>query len=235
MTPPRKSRGAQILLWAFIALNVALTFAPLFGGHLSQLRDELARQGGFALPVACFLFLFFGSLTGVPQVVSVAMIGSVLPIVPGFIVCWLATMSSASIGFAIGHRARDMTDDFFARQGWAARRLDMARRTFAENGVIASLLVRFVPIAPFSVVNAMAGALGVRWGEFLLGSGLGICPKVAITLLFGGSLRDVVQTHSLGSLYIVASTIASMVVFAVVGQILFKRMQKRSESSTEQS
>jgi uncharacterized membrane protein YdjX (TVP38/TMEM64 family) len=231
MTPSRTSRGARLLLWSFIALNVVLTFAPLFGGHLTEFRDELAKQGGLALPIACFLFLFVGSLTGMPQVVSVAMIGSVLPIVPGFIVCWIGTMTSASIGFAIGHRARDMTDAFFERQGWAARRLDLARRTFAENGVIASLLVRFVPIAPFSVVNAMAGALGVRWGEFLLGSGLGICPKIAITLLFGGSLRDVVQTHSLGSLYIVASTIASMVVFAVVGQLLFRRMQKRSSDA----
>lgn len=230
MPAPRRSRGAQLLLWAFVALNVVLTFAPLFGGHLTEFRDELAQQGGLALPMACFLFLFVGSLTGVPQVVSVAMIGSVLPLLPGFIVCWVGTMSSASIGFAIGHRARGMTDDFFARQGWAARRLDLARRTFAENGVIASLLVRFVPIAPFSVVNAMAGALGVRWGEFLLGSGLGICPKLAITLLFGGSLRDVVQTHSLGSLYIVAGTIAAMVVFAVLGQVLFKRMQKKSDA-----
>lgn len=235
MKPTRKFKGSTLLLWAFIALNVVLTFAPLFGGHLTELRDELAKQSDFALPAACFLFLFVGSLTGVPQVVSVAMIGSVLPIVPGFIVCWLATMSSASIGFAIGHRARGMTDAFFDRQGWAARRLDMARRTFAENGVIASLLVRFVPIAPFSVVNAMAGALGVRWGEFLLGSGLGICPKIAITLLFGGSLRDVVQTHSLGSLYIVASTIASMVVFAIVGQVIFRRMQKRGGANADLS
>ncbi|MDB5364412.1 MAG: hypothetical protein JWM77_339 [Rhodospirillales bacterium] len=232
MTRPRKSRGATLLLWAFIALNVVLTFAPLFGGHLTEFRDELGKHGGLALPAMCFLFLFVGSLTGVPQVVSVAMIGSVLPVGPGFVVCWLATMSSASIGFAIGHRARGMTDAFFARQGWAARRLDVARRTFAENGVIASLLVRFVPIAPFSVVNAMAGALGVRWGEFLLGTGLGICPKIAITLLFGGGLRDVFETHSLGSFYVVASTIASMVVFAIIGQILFRRMQKRSSQTS---
>src|SRR3979490_682723 len=116
--PARKSRGATLLLWAFIGLNVVLTFAPLFGGHLTEFRDELGKQGGLALPAMCFLFLFVGSLTGVPPV---------LPVGPGFIMCWLATMSSASIGFAIGHRARGMTDAFFERQGWAARRLDVAR------------------------------------------------------------------------------------------------------------
>jgi uncharacterized membrane protein YdjX (TVP38/TMEM64 family) len=49
-------------------------------------------------------------------------------------------------------------------------------------------LLRLVPLAPFTVVNIVAGVSEVRLGDFLLGSALGLLPGIAFATLFGHQL-----------------------------------------------
>jgi len=44
--------------------------------------------------------------------------------------------------------------------------------------------VRLLPIAPFSVVNAVAGASHIRLREFLLGTALGMLPGIFAIVVF---------------------------------------------------
>jgi uncharacterized membrane protein YdjX (TVP38/TMEM64 family) len=50
--------------------------------------------------------------------------------------------------------------------------------------LLAVVFVRLLPIAPFSVVNVVAGASHIGWRDFLLGTAIGLLPGVLLISLF---------------------------------------------------
>ena len=59
---------------------------------------------------------------------------------------------------------------------FAGRRVNAVSRRLSQHGLWAMTLLRLLPIAPFSVVNLVAGASEMRLRDFLLGSLLGMLP-----------------------------------------------------------
>ena len=57
-----------------------------------------------------------------------------------------------------------------------------------RRGVLAMTAVRLVPLAPFAVVNVVAGAIRMRLRHFMLGSALGILPGTLVATVFGDQL-----------------------------------------------
>ena len=57
-----------------------------------------------------------------------------------------------------------------------------------ERGLLAMTAVRLVPLAPFSVVNVVAGAIHVRLWHFVVGSAIGILPGTLVATVFGDQL-----------------------------------------------
>ena len=53
---------------------------------------------------------------------------------------------------------------------------------------MAVALLRLVPLAPFTIVNIVAGVSEVRLAHFVIGSGLGLSPGIALTTLLGTQL-----------------------------------------------
>jgi uncharacterized membrane protein YdjX (TVP38/TMEM64 family) len=133
-----------------------------------------------ALPVVILAFAVLAFL-GVPQVALIA--GAVLAFGPwtGLGYSWAGTMVSALVGFALG-------------RGFGARLIEdwpRARR-FADlvgrNGLMASLVVRLTPFAPFVLVNIAGGVTSMSWTAFALGTGIGIVPKIAVIAFAGRSI-----------------------------------------------
>jgi uncharacterized membrane protein YdjX (TVP38/TMEM64 family) len=50
--------------------------------------------------------------------------------------------------------------------------------------MIAIAAIRLLPIAPFSVVNAVAGASHIRLRDFMIGTAMGMAPGIAATVIF---------------------------------------------------
>ncbi|MBL8658515.1 MAG: VTT domain-containing protein [Rhodospirillales bacterium] len=65
--------------------------------------------------------------------------------------------------------------------------------TLSGRGVLAVAMVRMVPVAPYSVVNFLAGALRVRFIDFILGTALGLIPGIIALSLFGAQLGAVLR------------------------------------------
>jgi uncharacterized membrane protein YdjX (TVP38/TMEM64 family) len=76
----------------------------------------------------------------------------------------------------------------------AGARVNALSQRFAQRGVLAMIVVRIIPIAPFSLVNVVAGASHIRFRDFLLGTLFGLLPgMIAITLFIdsiAASLQD---------------------------------------------
>jgi uncharacterized membrane protein YdjX (TVP38/TMEM64 family) len=69
-------------------------------------------------------------------------------------------------------------------------------RAMARQGVLAMALVRNLPVAPFGLVNLIAGASHIHFRDYLLGTALGMLPGVLAITLLGDSLGRLIRQPS---------------------------------------
>jgi uncharacterized membrane protein YdjX (TVP38/TMEM64 family) len=65
----------------------------------------------------------------------------------------------------------------------AGARLNRISKRLARRGVLAMSVVRLVPIAPFTVVNLVAGASHIGFRDYLVGTVIGLAPGITATTL----------------------------------------------------
>jgi uncharacterized membrane protein YdjX (TVP38/TMEM64 family) len=85
---------------------------------------------------------------------------------------WLGTRFSSTVRASLGS---------------AVTRVDDA---LSDHGIVTIAAIRMIPLAPFSVVNLIAGALGVPLRDYMIGSALGLTPGMIILCLFGRQARE---------------------------------------------
>lgn len=131
-------------------------FGPLFGLMVFAVAS-LAVVPVTALTVAAALVF------GWPLGFAIALIGSVL---------------SGSAGYLIG---RALWRDAVRRI--AGRRLDALNRALAKRGLLAVVTIRLLPVAPFTVVNLVAGASRLRFRDFVVGTFFAMAPGTLLLAL----------------------------------------------------
>lgn len=94
-------------------------------------------------------------------------------------------------------------------------RLNRIRRHLPETGVFDLAAIRMVPIAPFFVVNLVAGATGVRFGPYLLGSVLGLLPDVLLIGALAHFARRALAEPGLGATLALAAGVAAWAALSV--------------------
>ena len=167
--------------------GVGLVF--LFGAQVLGFNGEATVQGWlgavsgpWSLPAAVLAFAVL-AFVGVPQIMLIAAAVVAFGPVTGFAYSWIGTMVSSLVGFYLGRTAGAKVLERFSGAG-VKRFTDLIGR----NGVLASFIVRLVPSAPFIVVNMAAGVTPMRVADFVLGTALGIVPKIVLTAFAGGSV-----------------------------------------------
>ena len=190
MAPRAPWRSALLAFVLFGGVGLALMFGA---AALGLNGPEAARQwlaaarGPWSLPVAiaCFAVLAF---VGVPQLALIAAAVAVFGPWQGLIYSWIGTMVSALVGFGLG-RLWGPRFGSAASAGAVGRLIALT----ARNGFLASLVIRLVPFAPFVVVNMAAGVTAIRLFDFILGTGIGILPKIVLTAVAGDSVSRLLR------------------------------------------
>jgi uncharacterized membrane protein YdjX (TVP38/TMEM64 family) len=149
-------------------------------------------HGPLSLPVAVAAFALLAFI-GVPQIVLIA--AAVVAFGPywGAAYSWIGTMVSSLIGFYLGRLAGARVLERFSGEG-----VKRFTRMIGRNGFLASFIVRLVPSAPFIVVNMAAGVTPMRTLPFVLGTGLGIVPKIALIAFAGTSIAQLMKGEIAG-------------------------------------
>ena len=131
----------------------------------------------FALPLTIAIFIAL-SFVGFPQFVLMGAAVVAFGPVTGFIYAWLGTLTAATVHYALGFR---FGADIVRRYGgdWVNRISDFIGR----NGLMASIIVRFVPSGPFIVVNMGFGATRTPYWAFIIGLAIGAACKIVIVSL----------------------------------------------------
>jgi phosphatidylserine/phosphatidylglycerophosphate/cardiolipin synthase-like enzyme/uncharacterized membrane protein YdjX (TVP38/TMEM64 family) len=134
---------------------------------------EALEASPWRVPLVLGAFVV-GSVIAVP---ILAMIGAtVFALGPalGFACSAVGVLLAATATFSVG---RLLGREPLRR--WLGPRLEAIERRIHRRGVIAIALIRKVPVAPFTIVNMLIGAVGVRYRDFILGTALGMVPGIA--------------------------------------------------------
>ncbi len=148
-------------------LDVDLVVAAL--QRFGQTFGPVAAVAGFALALTVAVPLTFLLLVALLAYGPWAGLG-----------CALAgALMSAAASFGLGHV---LGREVLVRL--AGQRVNRLSLRLASRGLVAVILVRLVPIAPFAVVNMVAGASHIRLRDLLLGTAIGMTPGALGMMLF---------------------------------------------------
>jgi len=196
---------------ALCGMALAWRATPL---HQWLAFDRLIEYG-FALrehawaPLAVLLAFVGGGLVAFPLLVLIAATALVFGPVTGPVYALAGALCSAALTFGIGRKLGRET----VRKLAGHRVNDLSRR-LAKRGLIAVAFVRMLPVAPFSIVNVVAGASHIRWRDFLLGTIIGLLPGVTTMTFFVDRAIAAVRHPGAGTFALIALAVA--LIFALV-------------------
>jgi phospholipase D1/2 len=192
LAPPSRRRRlgamasrAALTLLVIVALAVAVR-SELVGatGALTEVlrfaeQNRLSFLGvGAVLGAFCLATLLF-----VPINFVIAATGALFGPLLGLLYALAGALLAAGLSFAVG---RALGRRWVRRL--ASRRINAVNKRLNQHGLLAMTVLRLLPIAPFTVVNLVAGASEIRTRHYLLGSLFGMAPGVVLITLFGDRL-----------------------------------------------
>ncbi|CAA0096637.1 Cardiolipin synthase [Starkeya nomas] len=181
--------GAVVLF----ALVIAGAYSPFSEPErmIAALDGIAERPWAPALVVALFVL---GGLVAFPVSVLIIATVAVFDGWAGGVIAGVGALASAVVTYVIGQRM-----GAGALRRLIGPRINRIRRSFADRGVITVAMVRLVPVAPFSFINLVAGAAGVRFLDYLIGTVIGLMPGLIVFTALGRQIVEMISKPSLFS------------------------------------
>ncbi|WP_377639063.1 TVP38/TMEM64 family protein [Oryzobacter terrae] len=181
---------------------VALPVALVVGGVLASvvLGDDLAAVrsavrdagawGGVVFVVAHVVLC----LVPVPRTLLSLLAGTLFGVAGGIGLSLVASWAAAALTFTI---ARGVGREAVA--SLAGPRTARVERLLAEQGLVAVVVARLTPVAPFVVTNYGSGLSAVRGRDYALGTLVGVVPGSVAWATVGGSTGADPTTLAVGA------------------------------------
>jgi phospholipase D1/2 len=226
-------RRRPIIRWAFASLALCAVVAalivvwrllPFEGSDVVERVGtgiESLRGNPWRIPLVLIAFVI-GGVVAFPILVLIPATIIALGPLQGFIWAVVGTMLGASASFGTGRLIGKRP-----LRNLLGHKMRRVERELEGRGVVAVALIRKVPVAPFTIVNMLVGASGVRFREFLAGTALGMIPGIAAFALVGDRLVDVWQNPTPLNLTLVAAAVALWIGIVLGTQRLINRFSKR--------
>jgi phosphatidylserine/phosphatidylglycerophosphate/cardiolipin synthase-like enzyme/uncharacterized membrane protein YdjX (TVP38/TMEM64 family) len=158
-------------------------------GYVSSMISQHS-QSAWAPLFAVAVFVL-GGLVVFPVIVLIAATAAALGPWMGAISATAGVVASSLVLFMIGrflgHRRL---------QSLLGARALRVQGSIVGKGVVAVAMIRMVPVAPFSLVNVLAGASQLRLGDFLIGTVLGMAPGIVTMAALGAQIADFARNAS---------------------------------------
>lgn len=192
---PELSRGRGVRNFAGV-LVVLLTLAAVW--RWTSLHDflEIDTLTGFVgsvaespfAPLVVVGFYIVASLLMVP--VTVQIVATALAFGPFTAAFYAAmgTLASAAVTYGIGHALGRQTV-----RKLSGSRLNRLSRQLARRGFLTTLATRILPVAPFTIINLVAGASHIRFRDFVLASFLGMLPGIIAITVLEARIEDLIR------------------------------------------
>lgn len=184
----RKWLEAAVLPAALLALCAFWRWGP-FSGMLDEQSLERWAAALRELPLAPLAALagfFVGGLVMLPVVLLIGAMGMIFGPWLGAAYALGGALSSALAAYGLGLAAGHSTLARFS--GGKTGRLS---REMTDHGVATIIVLRLLPVAPFTLINLAAGASRFRLRSFALGTFLGMIPVILAVTVFADRLRQI--------------------------------------------
>ena len=193
---------------AVLALVLAWDLTPLSElARPEQARGTLESVAAAPWGPLVVLAIFIGSSVLLfPVTVLIAATAAAFGPWLGFAYAATGSLLSALVSFGIGALIgrQTLTDAL-------GPRLNRIRRKVRKRGVLAVAVVRLAPVAPFGIVNLVAGASQIRLLDFVLGTALGMLPGIAVLCALGYQVIEMLVKPSLESFVWLALAVTAWV------------------------
>ncbi|HEX2056565.1 MAG TPA: VTT domain-containing protein [Nitrospiraceae bacterium] len=205
--------GAFILL-AVVGLAAAWRWSPLAEWldvpRLLSYAEEFERSP--SAPFVTIAGFLVGGLLVAPITVLITVTVLAFGPLHGFVYSFIGMTLSALLTFFIGRLLGRQ-----AIERWSDRVHRLSRR-LGEKGILAVVTVRVLPVAPFSIVNIIAGATHIRARDFFIGTMIGELPGLIALSIFVDQITSTVKHPGPGSYALLAGSAA-----LIVGGVWFLR------------
>jgi uncharacterized membrane protein YdjX (TVP38/TMEM64 family) len=209
-------------LWVamLVALVLAVRLTPLRAWADPERLAALAAPAAHAWwgPLLSVGLFVAGSFLLVPYTLLVVQAGALHGPWVGLATALAGGLLATAANFGVGHLAGR---PLLRRLG--GPRLARVSRRLARGGVLAVVALRLVPVAPFGVVNVVAGATHVKLGDFLVGSAIGYLPGVVALTVLGDRLAAVWRHPTPAS----AAALAALGAALLAGLAVVPRLVRR--------
>lgn len=211
---PRIWIAAAILL-LLLAMTAAWRWTPL--AEQIDIRKIIAWAVSLrhnpARHVIIFAAYIIGSFISFPVpllILATAFVfGPLLGSAYSFVGCLIGAAATYGAGYLMGK-------DFVRRL--AGRKWQKIEKTIAETGIMAVAAMRLLPVAPFTIVNIVSGAVKMPAWSYFAGSLLGLAPGIIVINLFAHQFARAIRDPGMGTYALLVLSIG----LAVVGSIWLK-------------
>lgn len=175
--------GAWLRVGVLVAAVAAGGVAAwaLLGDDLSAVREAVVDAGPWGGAVFVVLHVVL-SLVPVPRSLLAVIAGALFGVAAGIALSVLASVLSAAVTFAIGRR---LGREAVARL--TGPRVERVERLLHDRGLVAVLVARLTPVAPFVVTNYGSGMSSVRARDYAVGTVVGVVPGSVAWATVGGT------------------------------------------------
>lgn len=202
-----------LILLVLLALSAVWRWTPLgewlslerISGWINHLR------GSASAPFVILGGYIVGSLVLVPVTAMILATAFTFGPILGFTYSLSGCLLGAVVTYICGRLVgRDTVRKL------AGSRVNRLSRRLAKHGLSTVATVRFLPIAPFTVVNLVAGASHIRFRDFIFGTILGMAPGILAITVFERQLEVAIREPGAGSVALLAAVVAAIAVTAII-------------------
>lgn len=191
------------ILWRWSPLRQWLTVDKLL------VMADYIRESPMTIPIVLAIYVA-GSCLMFP--ITLMILATALSFGPflGFTLAFTGSMLGGLASYFMGRwLGRDVV------RKMAGEKVNRLSRKLARRGWLAVAVVRIIPIAPYTIVNMVAGSTHISTRSFLIGTAIGMGPGIMAIMLFEDGLEHLVRAPdwlSVG-LSIIALSCATLIFF----------------------
>jgi uncharacterized membrane protein YdjX (TVP38/TMEM64 family) len=177
--------------WRFLAVDQWMEADKLVSLIQSLRASSLA-------PLIVIMTYVIGGIVVFPVLILIPLTALVFGPLLGCCYSLIGLFANASVLYAIGHRMGYRTV-----QQLSGTRIHHLSQQLSRHSFLTMATLRFLPVAPFTVISLIAGASHVRYRKYIAGTLLGISPSIAILTLVGNQIQRTIDAPGSQNLIVV--------------------------------
>ncbi|HEY5674651.1 MAG TPA: VTT domain-containing protein, partial [Malonomonas sp.] len=203
------------VLWRWSPLNQWLNVTTLLAAA------DYVRESTLTVPIVLGIYLL-GSCLMFPINLLILVTALSFGSITGFFLALAGSLLGGLASYLLG---RLLGRDVVHKLG--GKKVNQLSRKLARRGWLTVALIRVVPIAPFTIVNMVAGASHITARSFLLGTAIGMCPGILAIMIFEEGLDRALRNPDWETLGLaMLALIGGLLVLVVGKQLLLKKSER---------